>query len=77
MGHFAKLCRSKMPERPRQRPAQRTSQQQYNQSPGNIQARRVRHVTEKSEDTAQEIIEDSTETIDPEATLYLKELTED
>ena len=35
MGHFAKLCRSKMPERPRQRPTQRTLQQSYNQSPGN------------------------------------------
>ena len=77
LGHFAKLCRSKMPERPRQRPPQRSIQQQYNQSPGTNQTRRVRHVTEKSEDTAQEILEDSNETVDPEATLYLKELTED
>ena len=35
MGHFAKLCRSKMPERPIPRPPQRPPQQTYNQSPRN------------------------------------------
>ena len=77
MGHFAKLCRSKVPEPPRQRPPQRTLQQSYNQSPGNNQTRRVRHVTEQSQDVFQATTEDESESIDPEATLYLKELTED
>ena len=72
MGHFAKLCRSKMPERPRQRPPQRTLQQSYNQSPRNNQTRRVRHVTEQSQDVIQATTEDKSESIDPEATLYLK-----
>ena len=66
-----------MPERPRQRPPQRTLQQSYNQSPGNYQTRRVRHVTEQSQDVIQATTEDESESIDPEATLYLKELTED
>ena len=77
MGHFAKLCRSKKPEPPRQRPPQRTLQQSYNQSPGNNQTRRVGHVTEQSQDVIQATTEDESESIDPEATLYLKELTED
>ena len=77
MGHFAKLCQSKMSERPRQRPPQRTPQQSYNQSPGNNQTRRVRHVTEQSQDIIQATTEDENESIDPKATLYLKELTED
>ena len=77
MGHFAKLCRSKMPERQRSRPSQRPPQQTYNQSPGSNQTRRVRHVTEESQEVIQAITEDDAESIDPEATLYLKELTED
>ena len=72
-----KLCRSKMPERPRQRPTQRTLQQSYNQSPGKNQTRRFRHVTEQSQDVIQATTEDENKSIDPESTLYLKELTED
>ena len=77
MGHFAKLCRSKMPERPRQRPPQQTPQLPYNQSPGNNQTRRLQHVTEQSQEMIQATTEEESESIDPEATLYLKELTED
>ena len=66
-----------MPERPRQRPPQRTPQQSFNQSPGNNQTRRVRHVTEQSQNIFQATTEDENESIDSEATLYLKELTED
>ena len=65
-----------MPERPRPRPSQRPPQQTYNQSPGSNQTRRVRHVTEQSQEVNQAITEDDAESIDPEATLYLKELTE-
>ena len=62
-----------MPERPRQRPPQ----QSYNQSPENNQTRRIRHVPEQSQDIVQATTEDEIESIDPEATLYLKNLTED
>ena len=75
MGHFAKLCRSKMPERTMPRQTQRTQQQTYNHSPGNNQARRVRHVTEQSQDIRQTNVDE--ESIDPESSLYLRELTED
>ena len=74
MGHFAKLWRSKMPERPFQRQSQRGLQQTYNQSPGNNQTRRVRLVTEQSEDVCQKNLDDESESIDPESTLYLKEV---
>ena len=77
MGHFAKLCRSKLPEQPTPRPSQRPPQQTYNQSPGSNQTRRVRHVTEQSQEVNKAITEDNAESIDPEATLYLKELKED
>ena len=77
MGHFSNLCRSKMPERPRPRPFQQPPKQTYNQSPGSSQTRRVRHVTENSQEVNQAIKEDDAESIDPEQTLYLKELTED
>ena len=60
----------------RPRPSQQPPQQTYNQSPGSNQTRRVRHVTEQSQDVNQAITEDA-ESIDPEATLYLKELRED
>ena len=77
MGHFAKLCRSKMPERQRPRPPQRHPQQTYNQSTGNNQTRGVRQVTEQSQDVNQANVDDESESIDLESTLYLKELTED
>ena len=70
IGHFAKLCRSKKPERPRPRPPQRPPQQTYKQSPGGNQTRRVRHVTEQSQDVNQANVDDESESIDPESTLY-------
>ena len=66
-----------MPERPIPRPSQQPPQQTYNQSPGSNQTRRVRHVTEQSQEVNQATTEDDAESIDPDATLYLKELTED
>ena len=66
-----------MPERPRPRPPQRAPQQTYNQSPGSNQIRRVRDVTEQSQDVSQTNVDDESKSIDPESTFYLKELTED
>ena len=77
MGHFAKLCRSKRLERPRPRPPQRPPQQTYKQSPGSNQTRRVRLVTEQSQNVNQANEDDESESIYPESTLYLEELTED
>ena len=58
-----------MPERPRPRPLQRPPQQTYNQSPGSNQTRRVRHVTEQSQDVNQANVDNESESIDPESTL--------
>ena len=66
MGHFAILCRSKMPERPRPRQSQRAPHQTYNQSPGNNQSRRVGHVTDQSQDVSKANVDDESESIDPD-----------
>ena len=66
-----------MPERPKQLQTQRPQQQRYTQSPGSSQTRRVRHVTEQKQEVNQATLDDESESIDPESTLYLKELTEE
>ena len=77
IGHYAKLCRSKMLERPKQRQLERHQQQGYGQFPGSSQKRRVRHVTEQSQSNNQATHEDEVESIDPESLLCLKKLTDD
>ena len=77
MGHYSKLCRSKMPETPKPRHPQRVQQQGYSQSPGSSQTRRLCHVTKQNQENNQTIVDNELESIDPESTLYLKELTED
>ena len=66
-----------MQERPRPGQSQLAPQQTYKHSPGINRTRRVRHATEQGQDVSQTNVDDELESIDPESTLYLQELTEE
>ena len=73
-GHFAKMCRSKIPPLPNRKPTQRSP---YQRPQGQSSQLKVRQIQEQliAEEDDQE--EEDMESIDPEAALYVKEMTED
>ena len=72
-GHFAKMCRSKIPPLPAQRHNQRSPAQRPQ---GQISQLKVRQIQEQlideDEEEEQEVV-----SVDPESALYIKELSED
>ena len=73
-GHFAKICRSKIPP---PLPAKKNNQRFRPQRPqGHNNQLRVRQIQEQLIDE-EEAEQEETESVDPESTLYIKELSED
>ena len=73
-GHFAKMCRSKIPPLPQRRTQSRGGYQRPQGSSQNqLRVRQIQEslIEEQQSDQAEE------ETIDPDSTLYIQELTED
>ena len=73
-GHFAKMCRSKIPPLPSRRPNQRGLLQRPQ---GQSNQLKVRQVQEQLMEQADEEEEEELESVDPESALYIKELSED
>ena len=70
-GHFAKMCRSQLSPLPENRGQYQQKQQ--------TQTRNVKNITEEEKQTIGPPLEEDyeTETIDPEPTIYIRELMED
>ena len=72
-GHFAKMCRSKIPPLPTRKPNQRFQQQRPQGQNSQLRVRQIQEQLIEEEEPEQE----ETESVDPESTLYIKELSED
>ena len=72
-GHFAKLCRSKIPPLPTQKLIQRGPHQRPKGQSSQLKVRRI----QEQLITEQELEEEEIESVDPESALYIKELSED
>ena len=73
-GHFAKMCRSKIPPLPARRPNQRGSLQRPQGQSNQLKLRQVQEQLIEQEDKGEE---EEIESVDPESALYIKELSED
>ena len=73
-GHFAKICRSKIPLLPTRRQNQRGPSQRPQ---GQSNQLKVRQIQEQLIEEEIEEEEEQTESVDPECALYIKELSED
>ena len=74
IGHFTSMCKAPMPER--RNPQFRQNTRDYTQQQNTPQTRRVRHVKEQQNIEEDDEAENE-ETVDAEATLYIKKLMED
>ena len=73
-GHFAKMCRSKIPPIPARKPNQRGT---YQRPQGQGSQLRVRQIQENLlEEQEEQIEQEDIESVDPESALYIKELSE-
>ena len=73
-GHFAKMCRSKIPPLPARRQNQRGPLQRPQGQSNQLKVRQKQEQLIEQEDEREE---EKLESVDPESTLYIKELSED
>ena len=72
-GHFAKMCRSKIPPLPAQRHNQRSPAQRPQGQNSQLKVRQIQEqLIDEDEEEEQEVV-----SVDPESALYIKELSED
>ena len=71
--HLAKMCRSKIPPLPAQKPMQRGPYQRPHGQNSQLKVRQIQEqlITEEEQD------DEEVESVDPESALYIKELSED
>ena len=74
-GHFAKICRSKIPPLPAWRPNQSAPLQRPQGQSNHLQVRQVQEQLIEQENEEEE--EEELESVDPESALYIKELSKD
>ena len=72
-GHFAKMCRTKIPPLPARRPNERGSLQHPQGQSNQLKVRQVQEQLIEQEDEEEEEIE----SVDPKSALHIKNLSED